>query len=273
MFILGLTLIRLGHKAPHFQKWLISLFSLLFVVATMKPAQAEDIDLTLQNQSCESFALNNELESRYDKIRKNLEKDFNSGLPYQLKSQLISLRSDTDEISQKLFDFSSDSDQEVNGLVKNTIDRLEKFIQLLPEITQNAPKIRDQYVVPFTNISSLRAEHQECLMKMAIEQAQNDEKTDTTDSSSNIYEKLTNELNSLNANLYKAETTDVQQFIQLRAELLQALESYNKQVDRAPGSSQKIVKNIPKTLNAVQAEIEKLLPGLQLSKKYYSIVD
>lgn len=228
---------------------------------------------SMEKSTCETYVINSEIENRYDSIRENLEKNFNSGLPHQLKGKLVDLRSETDELTQKMFDTSSLSEQEVSSLLQETLNRLEKFIQLLPEIVDNAPKVRDQYVVPFTNISSLKAEHQDCLMSVAIEQAQTEAKEQRQEASSslNIYKKITDELNHLNDNLYLAETSDVQKFIQIRAQLLELMESYNK--EHQVTEKQKIVSNIPMAINAVQSEIEKLLPGLQLSENYYSLKD
>ena len=272
MIFLSIGLLKLTSHSKLLQKWLTALISLFLISPIFNSAQAQEVETIINQKACENFAVTSEIENRYAKIRENLEKDYNSGIPHKLKTELIKLRSETDKISQKIFDVADINTQEVNSLVKDTIDRLEKFIQLVPEISNNAPKVRDQYVVPFTNISSLKAEHQECLMTMAIEQAKNQVKDEPQiEEDLNIYKNLTHELNSLSNYLYRAETTDVQKFIQLRSELLSSLEEYNK--SKEVSSPNKVVKNIPKTINAVQSEIEKLLPGLQLSKKYYSIID
>jgi hypothetical protein len=274
VFLISLGILKLISRYELLQRWLLALISFFLIIPIHNQAFAIEMEAKMNQKTCENYALTSEIQNRYDKIRKNLEKDFNSGLPYKLRTQLIDLRGETDQLSQKLFDVSDINDQEVNSLMNDTVDRLEKFIQLIPEISSNAPKVRTQYVVPFTNLSSLRAEHQECLMSIAIQQAKDDAKNDdATAIDDNIYQKLTEELKNLNANLYQAETSDVQRFVALRSELLNLLESYNKEKDKSPETSQQVVKNIPKALNAVQTEIERLLPGLKLSKKYYSIVE
>lgn len=216
---------------------------------------------------CRSHLVNQDLEDRYENIQEKLEKDFNQGLPKQLRSDLIEVRKQVDALSVKAFDLNDDSSQEINQITQQTIDSLERIIGLLPKASALAPQVREQYVVPFTNISSIRAERQDCLMKVAIADAKAEIEDKKEVSSGNIYKKLTSELNELNQNLYKLETTDVQKFIGLRTTLLNRLEQYNKK----PKQNSKLSQNIPEVLNSLQSEIEKVLPGLELSKKYYSI--
>ena len=218
------------------------------------------------NEQCRAILVNHDIENRYLKIQKNLESDYKEGMPKQLKTDLIRVREDIDGLTTKLFDVNNKNPQEVNHIVQLTVDYLEKMISLLPKANRIAPMVRDRYVVPFTNMNSIRAEHQECLMRAAIEDVQKKDVAsgESTESSANIYRKLTHELEKLNESLYTLQTTDVQRFITYRARLLNQLESYNKD----PKEGGRITAKIPKVLNSVHNEIERLIPGLELSKNY-----
>lgn len=224
-----------------------------------------------ETEQCRALLVNQDIEERYQKIQKSLESDYKEGLPKQLKIDLMRVREDIDGLTSKLFDVNNRDPQEVNHIVQLTIDYLEKMISLLPKAHRLAPVVRDRYVVPFTNMNSIRAEHQECLMQAAIEDLQNKEPASKPEpeSSHNIYRKLTRELERLNESLYTLQTTDVQRFISYRADLLKQLENYN----RNQSAGDRITAKIPQVLNTVHNEIERLLPGLELSKNYYSIVD
>ncbi|MEM7646977.1 MAG: hypothetical protein AAF203_08715, partial [Pseudomonadota bacterium] len=133
-----------------------------------------------------------------------------------------------------------------------------------------APQVRDQYVVPFTNMNSLKADQQDCAMKLAVQQVKDEEtseKAQESEKSLNIYKSLTQELSRMNDNLYVLQTSDTQKYIALRANLLGQLEQYNK---KGGQTSFAFERELPKVLNSVQTEIEDLLPGLSLSKKYHA---
>ena len=216
---------------------------------------------------CETSPVHKDIENRYNQIRKELEQGFNQGLPKKLKEDLTDVSRDIDKLSSQTFDMDSSNPQEINLLTQKTVDQLEKMIGLLPKASKLAPRMRQQYVMPFTNMNSIRAEHQNCLMELAIQESQN-QKTPIKNSG-NIYKKLTSELNQLNQELYKLETTDVERFIGYRSQLLSYLEKYNTDGVSTVSPSEKI----PEILNSVQTEIEKILPSLQLSKTYYSILN
>ena len=220
------------------------------------------------NDQCRSQLINDDFNQRYTKLKKSFENDYNQGLPHQLKKDLIRVREDIDQLSSKLFDVNNSDPQEVNHIVQLAIDHLEKMITLLPKANNIAPIVRDRYVVPFTNINSIKAEQQECLMKLAVEEVQEKSPASMPESSGNIYQRLTSELEELNRNLYTIQTSDVQKFISYRAELLRLLEKFNKN----PQSGVAATAPIPNMINKVHIEIEKLLPGLELSEKYYSIM-
>jgi hypothetical protein len=216
--------------------------------------------------ACQDILVNEDIESRYKKIQDALEADYAQGMPKQLKTDLVRVREDIDGLSVKLFEVDTKDNQEVNHIVQLTIDYLEKMISLLPKANRIAPKVRDRYVIPFTNISSVKAEHQECLMKAAIEGVKEKELA-SNEPSINIYKQLTTELERLNSNLYVLQTSDVQRFISYRSRLLRGLEAYNKTNEN--GSS--LTAEIPQILNNVHREIEKLIPGLELSKDYLTV--
>lgn len=219
--------------------------------------------------ACESYIVNKDLEDRYDKLRAQMEKDYQSGVPHQIKSELVNVRKQVDQLMAKLFELDSSNSQEVNHITLQTISHLETMISLIPKANRMAPKVLDHYMVPFTNISSLKAEHQECLMKAAIEEAksQNQKSMASNESSFNVYRNLSEQLQEMNKNLYRLQTSDVGHFIGLRAQLIKNLEDFNKQ----PPGTVNITSNIPTVLNAVHTEIEKLIPGLELPEKYYTL--
>ncbi len=242
----------------------------------LPPVQVVEDEVSIEQASessaiddeCQAIMVNQDIESRYKKIQEALEADFAQGMPKQLKTDLVRVREDIDSLTVKLYDVDTEDSQEVNHIAQLTIDYLEKMISLLPKATRIAPQVRDRYVVPFTNISSIRAEHQDCLMKAAVDQVKDQEApADTGEAAINIYQKLTQEMERLNTNLYTLQTTDVQRFVNYRAYLLRNLEAYNK--DQKP--AQAVTAELPLVLNNVQREIEKLLPGLELSKEYLTV--
>ena len=222
--------------------------------------------LSPELQKCRSILVSQDVESRYKKIQDALEDDYANGMPHQLKTDLIRVRKDLDGLSVKLFEINSNNSQEINHIAQLTIDYLEKMISLVPKANKIAPRVRDQYVVPFTNMSSIRAEHQDCLMKAAIEDVK-DRPINTDGPSINIYRKLTGELERLNKNLYTLQTSDVQRFISYRAKILRRLEKFNKN----NGQAGHVTEDIPQIINVVHTEIEKLIPGLELSKDYLTL--
>ncbi len=220
-----------------------------------------------QEEACQTTLVSQDLERKYLEIQRRLESDFKRGMPKQLRTDLVRVRTDIDDLIGQLFDIDTNNPQEINHIVQLTVDYLEKMIGLLPKANKIAPMVRDRYVVPFTNISSIKAEHQECLMKNAIaEVKEKNIASDDGEASMNTYRKLTEELKNLNQSLYTLQTTDVQKFINFRADLLYKLEKFNKRSE----SGSQVTANIPKILNSVHNEIERLLPGLQLSENFYS---
>lgn len=219
-----------------------------------------------QMAACQAILVNEDIESRYKKIQDALEADYAQGMPKQLKTDLVRVRDDIDGLSVKLFEVDTNNSQEVNHIVQLTIDYLEKMISLVPKANRIAPQVRDRYVIPFTNISSVKADHQDCLMKAAVEDVK--AKGPATDEPSiNIYKQLTSELERLNSNLYVLQTTDVQRYVGYRSQLMRGLEKYNKTNKNASA----LTGEIPVILNNVHREIEKLIPGLELSKDYLTV--
>ncbi len=217
---------------------------------------------------CETEVVTQDLEERYLGIQKKLEEDYNQGVPKKLKSEFLVLRKKLDDLNLKFFEIDSQNSQEINFMAQKILTALDDLIVILPKASRLAPTVRDQFVVPFTNINSIIAENQDCLMKLAVAEAQKEMSQNPVENSSgNIYKKLTSELKALNENLYKLETTDAQKFVSLKDELLKDLEAYNDNKD----SQFKISANLPQMINAMQAEIERVIPGLELSKKYFSI--
>ena len=214
----------------------------------------------LSNSQCEALAVTKELQDKYENLKKNIESDYSSGLPNQMKSQLTKIRTEADIINQKIYDLQN-SNQEINNIVADTINKLDEFIQILPSISNFAPKIRDRYIVPFANLNSLKAEEEQCLMKMRSQASE--------EASVNIYQKLTQELQIMSNNLFEAERISPQKYIIYRSELVETLSNYNK--NNRLEDAQNLLTIIPKAIHSIQSDIEGLLPGLQLSKNYSSI--
>lgn len=225
-------------------------------------------DQTATVTQCEAEIINKDLEDRYEKIRKKLELGFAQGEPQKIKSHFLELRKRLDKLNLEFYDIESNNTQEINFMAQNILSSLEDLLKLLPQATKVAPQVREEVVVPFTNISSLIADNQECLMKAAVLEAQKEITNSKVEiSSSNIYKKLTAELRDLNENLYKLETTDIQRFVDLRGQLLKQIENYNnnKSID------QQLSQNFPQMINSMQSEIERVIPGLELSKEYLTL--
>jgi hypothetical protein len=274
IFAVRLSVARIAHIIKVFKgiDFLLYFSLLLFLTLASSLGVANDIP-EVQNQileKCELEITNNDIEKRYQNIQKKLEEDYNLGIPKQLKDNLINMRKQIDQLMLESFDLQANNSQEINSITHKIISKLEEMISILPKASQWAPKIRSQYVIPFTNINSIKAEHQDCLMRLAVKDIiDTDVNVKENETSENIYQKLTSELNQLNNNLYSLETTDIEKYIGLRNQLLIDLESYNK----TSTPNQLVSKNIPSVLNSIQAEIERLLPSLELSKTYLSLVD
>lgn len=216
---------------------------------------------------CKRIIVNQDIENRYKKIQDALEADYAQGMPKQIKTDLIRVRKDIDGLIVKLFEVDTNNNQEVNHIAQLAIDYLEKMISLVPKANRIAPRVRDQFVIPFTNISSIKADYQECLMKAAVEEARSKPLAANDEPSINVYRKLTTELERLNNNLYTLQTTDVQKFISLRSKIMRRLERYNKTNENAIA----VTGDLPQILNGVHRDIETLIPGLELSKDYLTV--
>ncbi len=232
-------------------------------VDEQKPQETAYVD-----EKCQAIIVNQDIEDRYKKIQSALEADYAQGMPKQIKTDLIRVRDDIDSLTVKLFEVDSSNSQEVNHIAQLTIDYLDKMISLLPKANQIAPKVRDRYVVPFTNINSLRAEYQECMMEAAVAQVKDQDTVSTSEEPSiNIYKKLTKEMERLNNNLYTLQTTDVERYVSYRNQIMKNLEAYNKGDKQAVA----VTSDLPQVLNKVHREIETLIPGLELSKEYLTV--
>ncbi len=234
------------------------------------PEQTEPQQTAYVDEQCQAIIVNQDIEDRYKKIQSALEADYAQGMPKQIKTDLIRVRDDIDSLTVKLFEVDSSNSQEVNHIAQLTIDYLDKMISLLPKANQIAPKVRDRYVVPFTNINSLRAEYQECMMEAAVAQVKDQDTASVSDAeepSINIYKKLTKEMERLNNNLYTLQTTDVERYVSYRNQVMKNLEAYNKGEKQAVA----VTSDLPQVLNKVHREIETLIPGLELSKEYLTV--
>jgi hypothetical protein len=216
---------------------------------------------------CQVALINQDMEARYKKLQNALEADYTNGLPQKIKTELLSIRSEIDALTVKLFDADLENSQEMNLIAQKTVEALEKMIGLVPQIKQMAPMMRDQHLIPFTNLSSARAEEQDCLMRAAIENAETETEIATDDGSINIYKKLTQELEQLNNNLYSLQTSNVQRFIGYRTNIISQQTLYNE--NQISGAALSV--KIPEVLNSVHQEIEKMIPGLELSEGYLSL--
>jgi uncharacterized protein (DUF342 family) len=104
-------------------------------------------------------------------------------------------------------------------------------------------------------------------MRAAIESAETETEIATDDGSINIYKKLTQELEQLNNNLYSLQTSNVQRFIGYRTNIISQQTLYNE--NQISGAALSV--KIPEVLNSVHQEIEKMIPGLELSEGYLSL--
>lgn len=252
-----------------------TLLALLVLFLSNQASLANDVTKKNQRNQCENIIISEDFDARYKKIKMGLEEDFLNGQPKKLRQDLIGVREKIDKLSLEVYELENKDPQEFQNFALMTVQALDSLIEILPQASALAPKMRNQYVVPFTNINSLKADYQDCLMREAIEQAQeeikNDENIDVVLADrANTYAKLADELNDLNINLYSLETSNVQKLIDYRAKLLLEIENYNKQSEKSNFEFQ-ASRQIPAFLNSVHTEIEKVLPGLQLSKSYYSL--
>jgi len=253
--------------------------ALLAVLVLLLSAQTSlangEVDIQKPNRNqCEDIIIGEDFDARYKKIKMSLEEDFLNGKPKKLKQDLIGVREQIDKLSLEVYELESKDPQEFQHFALMTVQALDTLIDILPKASDLAPKMRNQYVVPLTNINSLKADYQDCLMREAIEQAQEEIKNDKNINDAladraNTYANLASELNELNNNLYNLETTNIQKLVDYRAQLMLEIENYNKLSEKSNFEFQ-ASRQIPAFLHSVHTEIERVLPGLQLSKSYYS---
>lgn len=243
---------------------------------TATPSSWANIDSEAQlgnkpNQ-CEALLINQDIEARYKKIRSGLEISFNQGQPQQLHNNLVKVQKKLDDLALNNLDQEFPSRQEVTHSLNLLLVQIEQLISIVPQLSDLAPQVRDRYIMPFTTINNMRAEYQNCLMQLTVESAKNEVAHEPSgESSSNIYSRLVRELDKLNNNLYYLQMSNVQKFVGIRAELIQII---NKLTETPTNETNRVAgQKIPTTIHTLQAEIEKLLPGLQLSKQYYSLIE
>ena len=252
-----------------------TLLALLVLMLSAQTSLANEELPTVPRTQCEDIIIGEDFDARYKKIKLGLENDFLTCEPKKLRQDLIGVREKIDKLSLESYELENKDSQEYQHFALMTVQALDSLIDILPQASALAPKMRQQYVVPFTNINSLKADYQDCLMREAIEQAQEEIKKDENidvalADRANTYARLANELNELNNNLYNLETTNVQRLIDYRAQLLVEIENYNKLTEKSNFEFQ-ASRQIPAFLNTVHNEIERVLPGLQLSKSYYTL--
>ncbi len=73
VIILSIGLLRLISHSKLLQRWLTALLSLFLISPFLNVAQAQEAETLINQRTCENFAVTNEIESRYSKIRQNLE--------------------------------------------------------------------------------------------------------------------------------------------------------------------------------------------------------
>lgn len=211
-----------------------------------------------------------DLEKQFDELRKSLENGFQQGLPAQLRGELVKSRETSDDLTLQVLDTHIENEQEINGLVKKMLDHLDEFIVLVPKVSNHAPKVRDEFVIPFSNVSSLRSETKECFVAEVDQNSGEIKETATETTNINKFALITDELNRLNHNLYEAQTISPQKYLSYKAELQEMIEKYNNSRDLY--SANQIKSRVPEILNNMQTEIDVLLPGFQLSTKYMAVV-
>ena len=249
---------------------LLLVFSFQMVFANNAQADVEVQDLNKDTVMICENRIDANLNERFEKLRKSMENGFSQGLPAKLKSELLASRHRSDDISLQVHETHIENDLEVNGLVQKTLDHLEEYIGLVPRVATHAPKVRDEFVIPLTNVSSLQAENKECYKAEFSAQAEAVETTNDAKEANNKYALITDELNRLNNNLYEAQTISPQKFIAYRGELQAMIAEYNKNHDLKLAAQ--IKTRIPQIVNNMQQEVEVLLPGFELSSAYQAIV-
>lgn len=222
------------------------------------------------DEQCKTLLVSADLEQRYKKLQNKMKEDLSSGVPHELKNSFIKVREKIDLLAVQLFELEEKDNQSVNQTVNQVLVQLEQMIGLVPKVNELAPQMRDQYVIPLTNIDSLRADHEHCLMQAAIRKVSEDSSDSGNDLESSFatYNKLTEELERLNNDLYKLQTTKVEKFIGLRDEVLQSLAAYNN----GQKGPHQLSTEIPEILNILHRDIEEIMPGLEVPKVYYSLL-
>jgi hypothetical protein len=246
-----------------------------FILCTCSIPSLGVTSTTAESYVCENIIIDADFEQKFQEIQNNLEEDFNQGAPKKIKGELLEVRGKIDQLTLNVFDLKKPDSQEFHHFANQTLQALDQLIELMPRASAIAPKMRVQYVVPFANISSLKADYYDCMMRAAIEQAQEEIQTSgeievQNEDRSQTYKKLSKELNDLNKNLYHLETADLQKLISYRAQIINEIERFNQQ-GQPESYDFTIAQEFPELLNSVHNEIEKVLPGLQLSKNYYSL--
>lgn len=202
--------------------------------------------------------------TNHSSMQAELQKTYNEGIPKKLREQLVAVRSQVDTLSGKFFSVNSHDSQTVETMIKATVRMLDQLIQLLPDMQSMAPDIRMKIVLPFTNINSLVADYIDCLNNVAIADTHKKDDLGGIKTMDNPFKDLSPELTELNTSLYDLETFE-SQYSRYRSDFATIDEDGNE-VFKISNLQQ-----IPAVLNAIQLDIEDIMPALELTKNYASL--
>gem|GEM_PF-5422852 len=202
---------------------------------------------TQTRNDCESQRVSNATQLQFEQLKQKLESGYAQGLPHQLQEELLGIREINDKLSMRLMDSKSAKVQELQEVLKMTIAHIEKFVAVIPKLAEQAPKVRDQYVLPLSNLEPVSLKcHTESL----------------------TYQTVFKEIQRINSDLYSVQRLTPQKYINFQEDLQNLLNASLN--DKNTKIAQEFQKKLPEVIHSLQTEVDRALPSFQLSAQYRS---
>ena len=219
----------------------------------------------LELEKCENQAIRSDLEKRFMTLQSQIVENFELGQTKKIRDELLTLRNNLDQLSIRSLDLSSSNSQELNHFVHQILEQFDLALKIVPEMKTDVARVKKDYVTPFQNINNEVTINQDCMMELAVLNAQNDKDDKDRSQASQMtslksYQILSQHFDRLNQNAFLIESYHPHELNQIKIQLSQGLELFNN------GRNKNFPHSLPLAINSLQEKLEKLLPGLQISQ-------
>ena len=255
LFILALL------KSQLKKVWFHRLVVFLIVTLVISPCFGEEEKTATPVSTQESVSTGEEcVADKFSQLKQAMEVGFQKGLPAKLKQELSQARKNADDLAVETMDISGENSLEINKVFSQANKALGTFIELMPKVAAQAPQIRSEFVLPLASLNYLHAEKPQCDLQQDFE-----ESIDFND----MYSIVNQEMKRLTTALYILQTLSAQEFIAQQTELNKLMIEYNQSQDSK--YAKELLAKIPNIVHSMQQKVDNILPGFELSKKYYSM--